>query len=551
MTNNHINSEKSCEFRLCQEILRCYGEKCETTKIETFINQPKIKETLVNHSNKVLQYWKEWQKKHELVSLKKANDSTDNSQSLNQDNPLQASANTKTSTGNKDSKPASVVPAKTETPSRHHTASSAKEIKRGQSLTQAPSKTVPKPMQHVSQVRFKLPNATIGKDYEEMLNIESGINVEVSHIEGLDELALRYIEPEKRVQGNPSKAGEYPISVYYHFSDSKYQKTPQQQTINFVINNDPKALWKNIPSDQNMTFWKPDEDKQEREGQDGWKLVGASKRGRSHAHEGTCRDDDFLITSKANKWHILAVSDGAGSSQYAREGARIAVKQSTEILSSKLDEYNDDISRLILEWNNNRNSDKNTRAVQQILYKVFSQAIYESIKGIHNTAKENGCEYRDLYATLLIAAHKVVAGKHLVIAYWIGDGALALYKEKEYINLLGENDSGEYAGQTRFLDSKAIEDQDIIRRIRFDCQDSMTALFLMTDGITDPIFDTDDNLRLQKYWDQFWGKVQSKLSEKPNESAQNLLEWLDFWYPGNHDDRTLALIYHPESLSYE
>ncbi|MEN8216012.1 MAG: PP2C family serine/threonine-protein phosphatase, partial [Pseudomonadota bacterium] len=392
-----------------------------------------------------------------------------------------------------------------------------------------------------SQVRFKLPNATVGKDYEEILYIESMGNVEVIRIDGLDELGLRYIQ--KRVQGSPSKAGEYPLSVHYHFPDSQYQRTAQQQTLNLVINNDPKKLWKNIPSDQNMKFWKQDEDKQEKEGQDGWKLVAASKRGRSHAHGGTCRDDDFVIISPNNVWHILAVSDGAGSSQYARKGAEIAVKRSTEILSSKLDEYDDEISKLILEC------DENTDAVRQILYnKVFRQVIYETFMDIHNTAKENGYQYRDLYATLLIAAHKVVAGKHLVIAYWIGDGALALYKEKEYIKLLGENDSGEYAGQTRFLDKKAVDEQDIMSRIRFDCQDSMTALFLMTDGITDPIFDSDDNLRQLEYWDRFFhSDIQKRLSEIPSQTAQNLLDWLDFWSPGNHDDRTLALIYHPES----
>jgi hypothetical protein len=326
---------------------------------------------------------------------------------------------------------------------------------------------------------------------------------------------------------------------------NQWQK--QSDSLNNELANDAKALWKNIPSDPNIKFWKPDEDKQEQKGQDGWMLVGASKRGRSHAHEGKCRDDDFVIIP--SKWHILAVSDGAGSSQLARQGARIAVERTTEILSSKLDEYNDDISKRILEWNTDRNSDK---AVQQILYKVFSQVIYETIKAIHKTAQENGCKYRDLYATLLIAAHKIVDNKHLVIAYWIGDGALALYKEKQYIKLLGEIDSGEYAGQTRFLDPKAVDEQDIIRRIRFDCQDSMTALFLMTDGITDPIFDTNNNLRQLDAWDQFWNKyVQKSLSEIPDKTAQNLLDWLGFWSPGNHDDRTLALIYHTGRISNE
>jgi len=127
-----------------------------------------------------------------------------------------------------------------------------------------------------SQVRFKLPNATVGKDYKALIEIESMGNLEVIRIDGLDELGFRYIETQKRVQGSPSKAGEYPLSVHYYFPDSQYKKTAQQQTLNLVINNDPKTLWKNIPSDPNMKFWKPDEDKQEKDGQDGWKLVHES-----------------------------------------------------------------------------------------------------------------------------------------------------------------------------------------------------------------------------------------------------------------------------------
>jgi len=524
---DYRNSSELLYLKLCQEILRCRGEAPEITKIEDFIQCSEIRGVLEMSSEKVFQYWNQWQKQYDDPTKEIANESKDSSTELLSASKIKSDFETSSSESTVTDETTSV-----EAPQIQNTVSN-------QSKTRQSS--------HVSQVRFKLPNATVGKDYEEIIDIESMGNVEVIRIDGLDELGLRYIETQKRVQGSPSKAGEYPLSVHYHFPESQYQRTAQQQTINLVINNDPKTLWKNIPSDPNMKFWKPDEDKQEKEGQEGWQLVGASKRGRSHAHGGTCRDDDFVIISPNNVWHILAVSDGAGSSQYARKGAQIAVKRSTEILSSKLDEYDDEISKLILEC------DQNTDAVRQILYnKVFRQVIYETFMDIHKTAKENGCQYRDLYATLLIAAHKIVAGKHLVIAYWIGDGALALYKEKEYIKLLGENDSGEYAGQTRFLDKKAVDEQDIMSRIRFDCQDSMTALFLMTDGITDPIFDSDDNLRQLEYWDRFFhSDVQKRLSEIPTQTAQNLLDWLDFWSPGNHDDRTLALIYHPESIFYE
>jgi hypothetical protein len=82
-----------------------------------------------------------------------------------------------------------------------------------------------------------------------------------------------------------------------------------------------------------------------------------------------------------------------------------------------------------------------------------------------------------------------------------------------------------------------------MRRISFTCVDSMTALFLLTDGITDPIFETDYNLQQPARWDRFWvEEIRPKLSDTPGETEKNLLDWLSFWSPGNHDDRTIALL---------
>jgi hypothetical protein len=121
---------------------------------------------------------------------------------------------------------------------------------------------------------------------------------------------------------------------------------------------------------------------------------------------------------------------------------------------------------------------------------------------------------------------------------------MAVYQEGEkgFIKLLGQPDSGEYAGQTRFLDPEANDGEDIMRRISFAYLDSMTALFLLTDGITDPIFETDYNLQQPACWDKFWVEdIRQKLSSTPGETEKNLLDWLSFWSPSNHDDRTIAL----------
>ncbi|MCI5166974.1 MAG: protein phosphatase 2C domain-containing protein [Candidatus Electrothrix sp. GM3_4] len=313
----------------------------------------------------------------------------------------------------------------------------------------------------------------------------------------------------------------------------------------FCVNHDPKSLWKDLPSDEAVKFWKKDEDSQEQDGRDGWKLVGASKRGRSHAHEGKCRDDDFvLIGEHPEQWHILAVADGAGSSQYSREGARIAVNTSADFLAAKLTEHDDALVKAVSAWDKEK-SDRTDADLRQVLYAVFSQVIYKAINTIHQTSKKEQCKFRDFYATLLIAVHKQIQGRHFVAGYWIGDGGMGVYQEGEkgFVKLLGQPDSGEYAGQTRFLDPEANDGEDIMRRISFDYLDSMTALFLLTDGITDPIFETDHNLQQPACWDKFWVEdIRQKLSGTPGETEKNLLDWLSFWSPGNHDDRTIALL---------
>nr|VFK65546.1 MAG: Protein phosphatase 2C [Candidatus Kentron sp. UNK]VFK71518.1 MAG: Protein phosphatase 2C [Candidatus Kentron sp. UNK] len=277
-------------------------------------------------------------------------------------------------------------------------------------------------------------------------------------------------------------------------------------------------------------------------------LAAASRRGRSHAHVGGCRDDDFsLISSRASGWHVLAVSDGAGSAKYSRGGSRIAVQWASEVLADKLGELDAKLEKAILAWQQGRVDEENEheKTLKDCLYNVFRAAVYEPVKKIHELAKKEELQYRDFYATLLLCAHKTIGDEQFVAGYWIGDGAMAVYAEDEYTKLFGEPDGGEYAGQTRFLDADAVSSREKIeQRIHFDSQVNLSAVFLMTDGVSDPKFETDANLQKQKVWDDFWNEeIQPRLDTDPGQASRNLLAWLGFWSPGNHDDRTLALLY--------
>lgn len=390
-------------------------------------------------------------------------------------------------------------------------------------------------------VCFKLPNATVGKLYQAQLEWSSVKNITVLGISGLDSLGLSYDLATNTLSGEPEIAGEHSLIISYQHDDPAQVRQAAQ--LSLVINSDPKSLWKNIPSDTSLPFWKADSDYQGETGLYGWKLAAASKRGRSHAHVGSCRDDDFALkVDNESLWQIIAVADGAGSSEFSREGARIVAHNSVEILSSQLQQNNSVLDELIAQWQLDKNT-ANETALQQALADIFSVALSSSIETVSALAAQQQAAYRDFYSTLLITAHKSFPNGEFTVAYWIGDGGLAVYNSGQNIELLGISDSGEYAGQTRFLDKNALAREDLLKRLRINSQNTFNALILLTDGITDPLFETDNNLRALSYWDKLWQQIQPKLDDNPELSAKNLNDWLDFWSPGNHDDRTVALIY--------
>ena len=65
------------------------------------------------------------------------------------------------------------------------------------------------------------------------------------------------------------------------------------------------------------------------------------------------------------------------------------------------------------------------------------------------------------------------------------------------------------------------------------------------DGISDPKFETDANLNKIEKWNDLWENIgkEVELADDNSESQYQLLKWLDFWSPGNHDDRTIAILY--------
>ena len=90
-----------------------------------------------------------------------------------------------------------------------------------------------------------------------------------------------------------------------------------------------------------------------------------------------------------------------------------------------------------------------------------------------------------------------------------------------------------------------MEAESIMSRLKYSIEEDFSALLLMTDGISDPFFETDANLNKVEKWNELWDNIKSEvdLTDDNTESQYQLLKWLNFWSPGNHDDRTIAILY--------
>lgn len=375
-------------------------------------------------------------------------------------------------------------------------------------------------------------NAKAGESFQAGLWAEGGNEVEIIEVLMPGELGLHYDAAQRQLVGTPALAGDHTLTIHYRFAGSGADHPKLEGRCTLIVNPDPRALWKNLPSDQTAPDWKPDTDHQRIHTPHGPVLLAASQRGRSHAHVGGFRDDDFFLGTMG-EWSILAVADGAGSAQRSRRGAQLATRRAGAFIKDKLSGEEGPAFEVAIV-----NDSPNAKTE---LYKILGGAAFEAVKAIQAEAVSHDLSAKDYATTLLLAIHKPTPIGHLIAAFWVGDGAVAVYRQGNEVNVLGESDSGEFAGQTRFLDQSAVSSWEAIaKRLRYAVVPDFTALALMTDGVSDPKFGTDRDLADLGCWESFWQDLAPALSAERPDAA--LLAWLDFWSQGNHDDRTLALL---------
>ena len=379
----------------------------------------------------------------------------------------------------------------------------------------------------------------------------------------LSENASQTKDLKLMIIGKPTTPGDFTVKLCYKHKGWIFGEPVSEIKIPIAFNPDPRSLWKNIPTSENISFYKPDYIseyvKVEASKTSGPRkdIVAASQRGRSHAQEGKPRDDHFKLHHCENSdWYIIAVADGAGSAKFSRKGSEIACDTVVDYCAAQLQncvEFEDKIR----SYKNSENEEDARKQMANIIYSIIGNAAFKAHKNIKDAAASNeGSQAKDFATTLMFAICKKFDFGWFIASYWVGDGAMCIFnQEKKSYKLLGIPDEGEFSGQTRFLTMPEIfkDAQAVMDRLRFSIEEDFTALMLMTDGISDPMFETENNLNSYDKWEVFWNKLQTgfvddgiygvELTDDNEEAQYQLLRWMDFWSPGNHDDRTIAILY--------
>jgi hypothetical protein len=239
---------------------------------------------------------------------------------------------------------------------------------------------------------------------------------------------------------------------------------------------------------------------------EGLRLIGARARGKKHKHEGTNCDDWFHF-HVSGRWTIIAVSDGAGSKKFSRVGAKVACEKAVELLAGDLEDHR---LKQREDWAAGAlNRDDATGVFSEEDLEFVQNALHRAMQGAHkalvaaaeeraesdahkNVLGGRNLEADDLSATLLLAVHTQVddgnGGRSFVLTCQVGDGMLCAVDRRGALNLLGEPDSGEFAGQTDFLTSRNKLERNSLSRNTHGFVGPLQALLVMTDGVADDYY---------------------------------------------------------------
>lgn len=360
---------------------------------------------------------------------------------------------------------------------------------------------------------FGVPGGMCGVPYDHRISVPPELRLRAVYLDERCGLRASSQEPG-RLLGTPTLDGTHVLRL--ECVDAAGATVLGEARL--VISRDPRSLWRNVPSDRRSPHWKPDHASVQAQCR-GWRVYGLSRRGRSHANTGKCREDDLAVRVVGEQMIAVAVADGAGSASLARLGSRIAVEAAMQVLLG---------------------GPALTPSAEHLQVYLASAAVAAS-HALESVALEQGIALTELSTTLLLCL-LVPAPVPLFACLQIGDGVIAT-GDDDGIRPLAAPDRGEYASQTRFLSAARVQPEELAARITVHALRSPRWVIAATDGVSDPYLETEQALHEPACWAPI-DAVLAQAAAAPDADAgeQLLTQWLDGFTPGHHDDRTLVLL---------
>lgn len=190
-----------------------------------------------------------------------------------------------------------------------------------------------------------------------------------------------------------------------------------------------------------------------------WTTAHASVIGASHISTNTpCQDASVILTTQADEWLVIVVSDGAGTATRAEEGATYVSQF-----------FSEELIKLV--------SELNTRAPGHWINDFVIEKVLETRKALRQLSKSD--EIRDFNCTLVAC----LLGPKGGFSIHIGDGAIVggyrSENQGEVSNhlFISEPENGEYANETFF-----ITEGDWIKHLRITPMPALDWVICCTDG---------------------------------------------------------------------
>lgn len=159
-----------------------------------------------------------------------------------------------------------------------------------------------------------------------------------------------------------------------------------------------------------------------------WKTLGIIQKGRGHLASGAPCQDFFRTASLINGDLVTIVADGAGSSEFSDEGARVATEECMTLIAARATEQ---------------------RLTEKDYYEIFLSVAHE----VDCFARQFNLSIRDFYTTLNV----LHCTKDGIFNASIGDSGCIILTEENELQILAEPTKGRYANETAFLTKRMVK----------------------------------------------------------------------------------------------